>query len=339
MGGLLSDPEVEAVWVSTPSHLHCEHVAQIAGASRHAVVEKPMATSLDECQRMIEACAKNNVVLTAGGARSFDPAFVAMRSVIDSGRLGRLGGLAAWAYTGWILRPREPHEVDVSQGGGTVFNQAPHPVDVLRLLGGGLVRSVRGATVEFPLAGRPCPGYINACLQFEDGTPATLMYDGYGYMAGWELVPWGETPARLSAAEGPMQYRKALRAGTADEYGGKERLRFGSDRGESRFPDRDGNWTPMDAGIVVAACERGRIRQSASGLYVYDDDGRHDELIAGLGDNRSNEVPELRAAMDRKPSLHDGWWGMATMEVVLAIMHSAAQAAEIRLSHQVPVKR
>src|SRR5262249_36886315 len=130
---LCRDPDVEAVWLATPTHLHCEHAIALAEHGKHIGVEKPMAAALQESERMIEAAERHGVALIAGGARSLDPAFVEMRRLIQSGRLGRLGALAAWAFTGWMARPREPHEVDVRRGGGAVYNQAPHAVDVLRL--------------------------------------------------------------------------------------------------------------------------------------------------------------------------------------------------------------
>lgn len=334
---LCADPTVEVVWVATPTHLHCEQAIALAEHGKHVVVEKPMAVALQECERMIAAADKHGVALIAGGARSFDPAFVEMRRVIASGRLGRLGALTTWAFLGWMLRPREPHEVDVSHGGGAVYNQAPHPIDVLRLLGGGLVRSVRAMTGQW-LPERPCPGYFSAYLEFADGVPATLVYDGYGYIQGWEFTPWGETPRRQAAAAAANAYRRELRRGRADEYAARETLRFGGGAGAGLPPQADEGWTPADAGLVIASCARGEVRQSATGLYVYDDDGRHDEPLPPGGSLRLNEVTELRDAIGGcRRALHDGRWGMATLEVTLAIMQSAAAHNEIYLRHQVPV--
>jgi phthalate 4,5-cis-dihydrodiol dehydrogenase len=334
---LCEDPEVDAVWVATPSHLHCEHVVRLAESGKHIVVEKPMAVSLEECAQMVEAAEKNGVTLIAGGARSFDPAFVAMSRIIRSGRLGKLGALTTWALTGWMTRAREPHELDPQKDGGCIFNQGPHAVDVLRLLGGGMVRSVAGSAVDLNLPGRPGAGYFTSLLEFEDGTPATLVYDGYGYVQGWELVPWGETPQRVAASDNGNAYRRQLRAGTADEITARERLRFGGRTdGGPPFGRGDGNWTPMDAGLVIAVCELGEVRQSATGLYVYDDDGRHDEAITPGGSGRENEVADLRRGIEGGRPLHDGRWGMASMEVVLAIAESAREHKQVMLSRQVP---
>jgi phthalate 4,5-cis-dihydrodiol dehydrogenase len=338
---LCDDPDVDAVWVATPTHLHCRHAVALLNAGKHVIVEKPMAVTLDECDEMLEAAAKNGRVLIAGGARSFEPAFAAMRNLISGGRLGKLAALTSWSFTTWMTRAREPHEVDVEHGGGAVYNQAAHPIDVLRLLGGGLVRSVRGMTVDTALPGRPCPGYFGAMMAFEDGLPATFVYDGYGYLNGWELTPWGETPARLRGMDATYAYRRALRSGTANEYEARELLRFGgrpaTEEGGLRGGTEDAGWTPQDAGLVIATCELGEVRQSRGGLYVYDDFGRHDEPVDGGASMRHNEVAELRDAIaGTRAPLHDGRWGKATIEVLVALLESARTHREVTLKHQIP---
>src|SRR3546814_11388771 len=79
--------------------------------------------------------------------------------------------------------------------------------------------------------------FRSAYLEFKDGTPATLCYNGYGYIQGWELVPWGETPGREAGRDAAYRYRRQLRDGTADEYEARELLRFGGrERGERKSP-------------------------------------------------------------------------------------------------------
>src|SRR5581483_2391463 len=85
---LCADPEVEAVWVSTPNQFHCEHVITAARAGKHVVVEKPMALSIEECERMVETVERHGVKLLCGHTQSFNPAIRAMRQVIRSGQLG-----------------------------------------------------------------------------------------------------------------------------------------------------------------------------------------------------------------------------------------------------------
>jgi phthalate 4,5-cis-dihydrodiol dehydrogenase len=95
---------------------------------------------------------------------------------------------------------------------------------------------------------------------------------------------------------------------------------------------------PNDLGILIASCEKGDIRQSEYGLYVHSDAGTKDvPLIGGGGSSRRGELTELyEAVVLNKPIRHTGSWGMATLEVCLAIMQSAKERKEILLTHQIP---
>jgi phthalate 4,5-cis-dihydrodiol dehydrogenase len=334
---LCQDPDVEAVWVSTPNKFHAAHTITAAQHGKHVVVEKPMAVSLEEAERMIEAAEKNRVKLLCGHTQSYGPHIRTMRRIIQSGELGKLCALHVWAYTDWMLRPRTPEELDLAQGGGVPYRQGPHQIDSLRLLGGGMVRSVRGMTGQwFP--GRPIPGYYTAYIEFEDGTPATLMHNGYGYFLASELVSWGTDQSRYTAEE-RAAIRKGLLDKTWDENKAKDAMRIGGAK-EGQYFRRAGErrpWVPNDLGILIATCERGDIRQSQYGLLVYGDDGVKDVPLPEGGASRRGELEELyNAVVLGKPIRHTGRWGMATLEVCLAIMQSARERKEIFLSHQVP---
>jgi phthalate 4,5-cis-dihydrodiol dehydrogenase len=99
---------------------------------------------------------------------------------------------------------------------------------------------------------------------------------------------------------------------------------------------------PEDMGLAVASLERADLRQSAQGVFIHSDAGKQDvPVIAGrqMGiAQRRAELEELYAAVvGGQPLWHDGRWGMATLEVCLAIMDSARERREIMLHHQVPL--
>ncbi|MPZ77425.1 MAG: gfo/Idh/MocA family oxidoreductase [Deltaproteobacteria bacterium] len=335
---LCNDPAVEAVWVSTPNKFHAAHSIIAANHGKHVVVEKPMAVTLAEAEQMIEASIKNKIKLLCGHTQSFGSHIRTMRRIIRSGELGRLCALHVWAYTDWMLRPRTAEELDITQGGGVPYRQGPHQIDTLRLLGGGMVRSVRGTIGQW-FKGRPIPGYYSAFIEFEDGTPATLMHNGYGYFLASELVPWGGQNSRYSEIE-RAAIRKSLLDGSRDENADKDDMRIGGSKEREVFrrgaPGKP--WLPNDLGILVATCERGDIRQSQYGLYVHSDEGTKDiPLVGGGGPSRRGELIELyEAVVLDKPIRHTGPWGLATLEVCLAIMQSAKERKEVMLSHQVP---
>lgn len=334
---LCKDPEVEGVWISTPNKFHAQHSIIAAEHGKHVVVEKPMAVSLEEADKMIEAAERNNVKLLCGHTQSFGAPIRAMRRVINSGELGKLCALNVWAYTDWMLRPRTAEELDPTQGGGVPFRQGPHQIDTIRLLGGGMVRSVRGMTGQW-LRERPIAGFYEAYLEFEDGTPAFVLHDGYGYFLTSELVQWGSDRSRYTSEE-RINIRKALRTGHLDETEAKDAMRIGGSQEQQIFR-RDGGrrpWVPNDLGILVASCERGDMRQSQWGIFVYDDNGvRELEVDQGAAQRRAELEEFYNAVVLNKPIYHTGPWGMATLEVCLAIIDSARERREIMLSHQVP---
>jgi phthalate 4,5-cis-dihydrodiol dehydrogenase len=336
---LAKDPTVEVAWVSTPNPLHCEHTVTLLENGKHVIVEKPMATSLQEAERMVEAADRNGRQLMCGHTASLLPGFRAMRRVISSGRLGTVQAINCWSYVDWIFRPRMPDEINVAKGGGQPFRQGPHQFDCVRLMGGGMVRSVRGSVREW-MPFRPTPTYYTAFLEFEDGTPATVVKDGTGYFATTELVPWAASrnPSRRSA-----ELRKALREGRpSGDAEWKEARRFGGEGHEELLNAGDGegggrSGFQQDAGLVIVSCERGAIRQSYGGIYVYDDEGMHDEPVEGIQGGRRTELEEMYDALvENRPVPHDGRWGMATLEVILAMLQSSREGREIRLSHQCP---
>ena len=338
---LCRDPGVDAVWVSSPNRFHAEHTILAANHGKHVVVEKPMAVTLADAERMVEAADKNNVKLLAGHTRAFTLPIRAMRRAIESAKYGQLRALNIWSYSDWMLRPRTADELDLSQGGGIPYRQGPHQVDTVRLLGGGMLRSVRAQVGQW-MPERPIPGFYSAFLEFENGVPAAISHNGYGYFMGAELVPWGEDRQRYTAEE-RARIRRELRAGTRAENDEKQALRIGGEQERIVFGRNDpGAWVPEDMGMAIASLDHADIRQSAHGIYIHSDEGKREidiepGRVMGVGQRRA-ELEELYdAVVLGKPLWHDGRWGMATLEVCLAIMESARERKEIMLKHQVPV--
>jgi phthalate 4,5-cis-dihydrodiol dehydrogenase len=338
---MLADPEVEAVWVSTPNRFHAEHSIKAMEAGKHVVVEKPMALNLDDAKKMVETAEKMGVKFLAGHTRSFTPPVRSMWKIIQSGRIGRVRAINTFAYTDWMLRPRTAEELDPKQGGGLPMRQLPHQIDSVRLLGGGMVKSVRGATGEW-MPERPIAGYYTAFLEFEDGTTSLVCHNGYGYAMAAEFVTWGHDRQRYTAEE-RVAVRQQMIDGNRDEASDKQALRIGGLQEHEIFKaENDDVWVPEDLGLLVVTCERGDIRHGPNGLILYDNEGTHNidlgiDRAMGPGFRRA-ELEELYdAVVDDKPIFHTGAWGVATLEVVLGIIQSGSEHREIEMQHQVPV--
>jgi predicted dehydrogenase len=329
---LCAAPDVHVVWVSTPNPVHCEHVLAAAAHGKHVICEKPMAVTLEQCDRMVEACAKAGVKFIQGHSKIFDSPVRAMREVVASGRLGQVLQITSWNYNNWLQRPRLATEVDTTLGGGLVYRQGPHHIDIVRYIAGGIAKTVRG------VAGRADPhfdteGHFSALIAFENGACATLGFNGYGYFDIVELtwnigegggtVPDPRTRKPRPRVEGPLsaeeKYSWARTAGPAHDRGaGPRRMPF--------------------FGLTIVACERGHIRQSPDGLYVYTAEGC-EELPIAHNAGREAELVELVAALEEnRPAFPDAAWGRATLEVCLGILQSSREGREIALTKQVPAR-
>jgi phthalate 4,5-cis-dihydrodiol dehydrogenase len=321
--------DVDVVYVATPNPLHAEHAIIAAEHGKHVIVEKPMAITLDECDRVIAAAEKNRVKLMVAHTRSLNPPIRKMREIISSGRLGRVIQINTWRYAPWLLRPRLPVELDTRLGGGVCYRQAPHQVDIVRLLGGGLVKSVKA------VAGRWDPknaaeGNYSAFLEFENHTAATLVYNGYGYFDDAELTHAANAEGnKLGAGQ---KLRKAAQEGLLTKEDSRSGLAFqiegrneGSGAGQPFF------------GLTLVSCEKGDLRQSRDGIFIYGENGVGEVPCPEWKGPLAVELEEFRKAVAADSAApHDGRWGKATLEVCLAILQSSQERREIQLSHQVP---
>lgn len=329
---LCRSPNVDVVCIYTPNHLHAEHVITAAEHHKHVIVTKPMADSIEECEAMNAAAERNGVKLMCP-TQSFQAPVRRIREIVKSGELGKLGMINTWHFNEFMYRPRAAWELDPDRCGNVIYNQAPHHVDIIRLIGGGIVRSVRAMTGTWDPS-RRVEGAWAAYLEFEDGTPATMVYNGYAHFDTAELTFWVAESAR--DPEENLRARRALAAAEGDEERMKESWRYAGGR------ERPGRGPVRDLsifGLTIVSCERGDIRQSPDGLIIYGDDRRWEVPIAkgaGIGGAASEEM--YSAVIHDRPVRDDGRWGEATQEVVLAIMESARKREEVFLSHQVAAR-
>jgi phthalate 4,5-cis-dihydrodiol dehydrogenase len=336
---LCDDSAVEAVYVATPHQMHAAHVVAAAARGKHVLVEKPIAIRLEECRIMIEAVRRAGVQLVVGHSHSFNAPILHARKLIDSGAFGSVRMIHALNYTDYMARPRRPEELDTAQGGGVIFSQGAHQIDIVRLLGGGRVRSVRAMTGNWDTA-RPTEGAYSALLAFDDGVFASCTYSGYAHFDSDEFMGFiGE----MGLPKDPARYgamRNALRAaGNADE---EAALKAARNYGGSAYASPAA--LPADRrhqhfGTIVVSCERADLRPMPDGVIIYADDAAGLDPVPVPAVPRAEVIDEFyEAVMHGKPPLHDGEWSRATLEVCLAIRESAEVQAEIALRHQVGLR-
>jgi phthalate 4,5-cis-dihydrodiol dehydrogenase len=217
-----------------------------------------------------------------------------------------------------------------------VFSQAAHQIDVVRLLAQTKATSVRALTGNWDAA-RNTEGAYCAQIQFADGSFASLTYSGYAHFDTDEFMGWwGELG---QGRDGDASYGRARQnlskaTSAADEIAMKNARAYGPS-GRDAF-QTDGEFSHNHFGLVVASCERADLRPLPNGVMVYGDKTRHLDELPAPKVPRSEVVDELHAAaISGTPPLHSGEWGLATLEICLAILESAKTGREVELKAQV----
>ena len=175
LDGLLADPEIQAVSILTPNHLHRDAVIRAAWAGKHVLVEKPPAMSLREVDEMSAAChregVKVGVMLQCRSRRSIQ----AIRAAILAGRFGKI--YHADAYMKWF-RPVDYYHMDAwrasrRSGAGVTIQQAFHYIDLLQYLAGP-VSKVHARMNNLAHAGVELEDTMLAFLDFESGAQGVV---------------------------------------------------------------------------------------------------------------------------------------------------------------------
>lgn len=170
---LLARDDIHAVSVATPDFAHCQITIDAAEAKKHILVEKPLATSAEDCKAMIEAAERNGVVLMVDFHNRFNPAFVRVKEAIDGGELGHLV-LIATRLNDTIFVPTKM--LSWASKSTVAWFLGSHVVDLIRWLTGSEVKRVYTITRSVVLKGMgiETPDFFASMLELESGCAATI---------------------------------------------------------------------------------------------------------------------------------------------------------------------
>jgi predicted dehydrogenase len=165
---LLADPEVDAVYIPLPNHLHAEWTIAAAQAGKHVLCEKPLAMTADEAQRMVDACRDAGVQLMEAFMYRLHPSWVAVRELVAAGQIGRLTAVQSWFsyFNDDPTNIRNIHDA----GGGALYDIGCYCVNLSRMLFAGEPRRVQSAIVRDPELGVDV--LASGILEFETGVAA-----------------------------------------------------------------------------------------------------------------------------------------------------------------------
>jgi len=222
---LLRLDAIQAVFVCTPTYLHAAPVIAAARAGKHVFCEKPMAMKLADARRMANACDKAGVHFTVGFVRRFDTMWGKMKTVVQSGALGRP---VIWRFAAGG-RPKQPWFRDADKGGGPLLDGAVHNYDfALQMLGP--VATVQASSLQFDdtSVGADTASVI---LTFASGDQHSLIWS-WGMPEGLRVAglndligPDGALQFGMTAAEPPKRYDSERQgAFTLDARNGRQRV-------------------------------------------------------------------------------------------------------------------
>ena len=138
--GLLAEPEVEAVYVATPNHLHRGAVEALSRAGKAVLCEKPMAAALSDAEAMVASVKRGGIFYGTAFDQRHHPGHRAMRDAIRAGRIGTVTAVrivyACWLGRGWAsFQGQDNWRIDPAQaGGGALIDLAPHGIDLVAFL-------------------------------------------------------------------------------------------------------------------------------------------------------------------------------------------------------------
>ena len=172
---LITDKEIDAVYVATPVHLHAEQTLAAARAGKHVLCEKPMALDVEECDRMIASCLANGVRLGIAYYRHFYPAILRIKEILASGEIGKPAITQINAFERFNPEPGGDRHWFVQldkAGGGPMMDFGCHRIEILLNLFGP-VRAIKAVTGK-ALFDREVEDTSIAILTFEGDTQAVL---------------------------------------------------------------------------------------------------------------------------------------------------------------------
>jgi len=192
-----SCPDVQAVVIATPHHLHRVQTEIAAGSGLHVLVEKPITVTLTDADAMIAACNQAGVTLMVAEIARYHLANIAARDAIVAGRIGQVlsgricligKGRHSYAYPGrrsWLADPETP-------GAGIWMLNGIHRMSVARMLLGE-VRAIYAREVHSEQYQSPLEATVVAMLSFDSGAEVTMTVSAelHGYKRFGDTLIFG----------------------------------------------------------------------------------------------------------------------------------------------------
>jgi len=142
---MLDDHIIDLAVITLPHHLHCEATCVAAEHGVDVFLEKPMGMNVAECEKMMEICEKNNVMLWVGDPQRYHGGNMVAKQLIDSGEYGKLLAISETRCTNYFSENRPKWFLNKkTSGGGILMNLGAHTIDRIKYLTDSEFREVYG---------------------------------------------------------------------------------------------------------------------------------------------------------------------------------------------------
>lgn len=190
--------DIDAVVVTSENNQHKEHVIAAAKAGKHVLCEKPLATNLEDMEKMIRACEQNNVILGTAFPVRFNTPIQQAKNIIDQGVLGDIlaikGTNRGTNPGGWFIDPEK-------SGGGAVLDHTVHVVDIMRWFTGAEVTEVY-AEIGSLYTEQPIDDCGIITMEFSNGMFATL---DCSWSRNSHYPTWGDVTLDILGTKGSLK--------------------------------------------------------------------------------------------------------------------------------------
>jgi predicted dehydrogenase len=175
---LLKRDDVDLVMVALPNFLHEQAAVEAASAGKHVFLEKPMADTLEECDRILEAVNRAGIHLLVAHSQRYFASTIRAREILQGGDIGRPVFATDTWYKNFGVKMRLPWFLDRATGGGMWLMNGAHMIDRTCWVLDTEVESVR-AWIGSPFHGLSADDANMAFLTFRNGLHATIVHTGY----------------------------------------------------------------------------------------------------------------------------------------------------------------
>ncbi len=256
---LLADARVEAVHVCTPHALHADQVVAAAEAGKHVLVEKPMALTLADCDRMIDACDRAGKILMVGQVMRYYPVNRAIRQMIADGEIGQVGHLIRRRYSYFNPTPagRDSRHwyLDLEMGGICVlYCFGPHEYDILHWYLNSPVRQVYAQGSESTDLYQGQKDSYTAMMTHENGAVSVLSQTVICHTGAHDQYIVGGTGSMMLAGDKLTVNGKEVSVEGSSREGMSNQIReFAACCLEDREPDASGHSVRHSMAVIEAA--------------------------------------------------------------------------------------